>query len=411
LKLKLSKQTGAVMAALVLIFLVAVTLRLFAVEFMGAFPEKDALQYHQIALNQLAGYGHAIEPGKPTTMRPLVYPLFIAGVYALTGSDYRHALYAQALLHSLLVFPLFWLGFRVSERISVGILSASLFAVHTSFEIVSRLYRENITVILVVLFLWSVYEGCRKPGVGKFAVAGLISGLLGLTNPVFMPLGAALFLASLLWPKSRKFAKLLFIQALISMLIITPWLIRNQMVPDRGQEKHINRTLLYGYYPAFTGEWWWPVTDMVALEKEREKASRFFASQVHGRDLTSELRTKIFSHPLGAVKVGISRILILWVSPPVGTSLLNSYSPFLSSAGLVLQYFFVFLSLAVLACKLPQRPELLVFAVLALFLTGIYAIIHSIRRYGYPLAPQMCLFFAWGVLDLWRRKTQRINNG
>lgn len=399
------------MAVLVLIFLVAVTLRLFAVEFMGAFPEKDALQYHRIALNQLAGYGHAIEPGKPTTMRPPVYSLFIAGVYALTGSDYRHALYAQVLLHSLLVFPLFWLGFRMSERISVGILSASLFAVHTSFEIVSRLYRENITVILVVVFSWSVYEGCREPKVGKFVVAGLLSGLLGLTNPVFMPLGAALFLASLLWPKSRKFAKLLFIQALISMLIITPWLIRNQMVPDRGQEKHINRTLLYGYYPAFTGEWWWPVRDMVALEKEREKARSFFDNQVQGRDLTSELRGKILSHPFGTVKLAISRILILWLSPPVGTSLLKSYSPFLSSAGLVLQYFFVFLSLVVLACKLPQRPELLVFAVLALALTGIYAITHAIRRYGYPLAPQMCMFFAWGVLDLWRRKTQGINNG
>ena len=399
------------LTVLLMIFLIALSLRLAVVWYSGIPPEKDAREYHQIALNQLAGYGHAIEPGKPTTMRPPVYPLFLAGIYALTGSDYRHALYAQAILHSLLVFPLFWVGFRMSKRVSVGILSASLFAVHTSFEIVSRLCRENITVVLVVLFLWSIYEGCREPKVGKFVVAGLISGLLGLTNPVFMPLGAALFLVSLLWPKSRKFANLLFIQALISMLIITPWLIRNQMVPDRGQEKHINRTLLYGYYPAFTDKWWWPVTDMVALEKEREKARSFFDNQVQGRDLTSELREKILSHPLGAVKLAISRILILWVSPPVGTSLLKSYSPFLSSAGLVLQYFFVFLSLAVLACKLPQRPELLVFAVLALFLTGIYAIIHAIRRYGYPLTPQMCLFFAWGVLDLWRRKTQRINNG
>ena len=396
---------------LLVIFFITLVFRLVVVWFSGIPPERDALQYHRIALNQLAGYGHAIETGKPTTLRPPVYPLFIAGVYALTGSDYRHALYAQALLNSLLVFPLFWLGFRMSERISVGILSAGLFTVHTSFEIVSRLYRENITVILSVLFLWSVYEGCREPKVGKFVLAGLLSGLLGLTNPVFMPLGAALCVASLIRPKSRKFAKLLFIQALISMLIITPWLIRNQMVPDRGQEKLMNKAVLYGYYPAFTGEWWWPVTDMVALDKQREKASCFLASQVHGRDLTSELRSKILSHPLGAVKLAISRILILLVSPPVGTSLLKSYSPFLSSASLVLQYLFIFLSLAVLACKLPQRPELLVFAVLVLFLTGIYAVIHSIRRYGFPLAPQMCIFFAWGVLDLWCKKRQRINNG
>ena len=410
-KVLFNKKHRLALTALLVIFLIALSLRLAVVWSLGIPPERDAREYHQIALNQLAGHGHAIEPGKPTTMRPPAYPLFLAGIYALTGPDYRHALYAQAILHSLLVFPLVWLGFRMSERILVGIFAAGLFAVHTSFEIVSRLYRENITVVLVVLFLWSVYEGCRKPGVGKFAVAGLLSGLLGLTNPVFMPLGMALFLASLLWSKSRKFAKLLFIQALISILIITPWLIRNQMVQDRGQEKHINRTLLYGYYPAFTDKWWWPVTDMVALEKKREKARSFLGNQVQGRDLTSELRSKILSHPLGVVKLAISRILILWVSPPVGTSLLKSYSSFLSSTGLILQYSFVFLSLVVLAYKLLQRPELLVFAVLALFLTGIYAITHAIRRYGYPLAPQMCLFFAWGVLDLWRRGNRGIDNG
>jgi 4-amino-4-deoxy-L-arabinose transferase-like glycosyltransferase len=388
------------LTVLLVIFLIALSLRLTVVWSSGIPPEKDALQYHQIALNQLAGYGHAIEPGKPTTMRPPVYPLFIAGVYALTGSDYRHALYAQALLHSLLVFPLFWLGFWMSERISVGILSAGLFSVHTSFEIVSRLCRENITVILVVLFLWSVYEGCRKPRVGKFAVAGLLAGLLGLTNPVFMPLGVALFLVSLLWPKSRKFAKLLFIQALISMLIITPWLIRNQMVPDRGQEKHINRTLLYGYYPAFTDKWWWPVTDMVALEKEREKARGFFDNRGQGRDLTSELRSKILSHPLGAVKLAISRILIYWVSPPVGTSFIKSHSAALALITLFLQYIFVIIAIVSMILKLPHNKELFVFLVITLYLSIAYGFTHSIRRYGYPMAPQICLFFSWGCSDI-----------
>lgn len=179
------------------------------------------------------------------------------------------------------------------------------------------------------------------------------------------------------------------------------------MVPDRGEEKLVNRALLYGYYPAFAGKWWWPVTDMVALEKEREKASSFFASQGHRRDLISELRAKILAHPLGAAKLAISRILILWVSPPVGTSLLKSYSSFLSSAAPVLQYFFVFLGLAFLAYKLPNRPELLVFAVLAVYLTGVYGIIHAIRRYGYPLAPQVCLFFAWGLLELSLMKNRK----
>jgi hypothetical protein len=345
-----SGRHGWTFGALFVIFLIALFLRLAVVWTLAAPPEKDALQYHKIALNQLAGYGHSLEPGKPTTLRPPLYPLFLTGIYALTGADYRHALYAQAILHALLIFPLFWLGFRMSGRSLVGILSASLFAIHTSFEIVSRLCRENITAILVVLFLWSVYEGFREPRVGKFVTAGLFSGLLGLTNPIFVLLSVALCFFGLLWSKSRNLVKLLVLQVL---------------------------------------------------------ASYFLAHHLEEQALWSKLRSKILAYPFGAAKLAISRILILWASPPVGNSLLKSFKPFLASIGLGLQYFFTLLGLATLAWKLPQRSELLVFAVLALFLTGVYAISHAIRRYGYPLVPQMCLFFAWGMLDFFRIKQTR----
>jgi 4-amino-4-deoxy-L-arabinose transferase-like glycosyltransferase len=402
-----SGRHGWTFGALFVIFLIALFLRLAVVWTLAAPPEKDALQYHKIALNQLAGYGHSLEPGKPTTLRPPLYPLFLTGIYALTGADYRHALYAQAILHALLIFPLFWLGFRMSGRSLVGILSASLFAIHTSFEIVSRLCRENITAILVVLFLWSVYEGFREPRVGKFVTAGLFSGLLGLTNPIFVLLSVALCFFGLLWSKSRNLVKLLVLQVLISIVIMTPWMIRNQFLPDKNQRAHIDRTFLFSYYPAFKGDWWWPVTDMVELEKKREEASYFFAHHLEEQALWSKLRSKILAYPFGAAKLAISRILILWASPPVGNSLLKSFKPFLASIGLGLQYFFTLLGLATLAWKLPQRSELLVFAVLALFLTGVYAISHAIRRYGYPLVPQMCLFFAWGMLDFFRIKQTR----
>lgn len=389
------------------VFVIALALRLASIWAFSNPPEKDALQYHQLALNQLAGYGHALEPGRPTTLRPPLYPLFLAGIYALTGQDYRHALYVQAILHASLVFPLFWLGFRVSGCISVGILAAGLFAVHTSFEIVSGLYRENITIVLVVFFLWNLYEGCKQPQKGRFIVAGIISGLLGLTNPVFIPISLGLFFFSLLCANCRSLAKLLFVQSVVSIVIITPWLIRNQMILDRGQEALNHHVILYGYYPAFTDEWWWPVSDMTELEGKRERASYFLSQNDEGWDLWSKLRSKILAHPLGVAKLAISRILILWISPPVGTSLLRSYSSFLSSTGLVVQYFFVFLGLVTLGWKFFKQSEILTFAVFALYVTAVYALTHSIRRYGYPLVPQMCLFFAWGAFDLWRRKTRK----
>ena len=155
-------------AMLCLIFMTALLLRVAVVRYLGSPPAKDALQYHTIAMNQLKGYGHALEPGKPTSLRPPLYPLFLAGIYAMTGADYLHALYAQAMLNALLVFPLFWLGYRISGRFWIGILTACIFAIHTSFELVSQLLRENLTVALVVLFLCSAYAAFCKPDFKKF---------------------------------------------------------------------------------------------------------------------------------------------------------------------------------------------------------------------------------------------------
>lgn len=392
-----------------MIVIVALGVRLLAVRTLTDHPSKDALQYHRIALNQLAGHGHALEPGKPTTLRPPVYPLFLAGIYALTKADYQQGLYGQAVINALLVIPLYFLGYRMSGRASVGILAALLFAVHTSFEIVTRLYRENIIVVLVVLLLWCLYEGFRDRKIGRFLAAGGLCGLLGLTNPVFMPLGPVLLGFGLLHTKFRNLLKPLALQALVAVILITPWLIRNQMIPDTGQKSLMIRTIYFSYYPAFSGQWWWPVADMDKLEKIRKQANDFLSDQAVNRDFQSELREKLLSNPAGVTKLILSRVIILWASPPVGSSVAKSCSPFLALLALGLQYCFVLVSLITMVLKLPNRPELFGFAAMAVYLTGVYALTHAVRRYGYPLVPHICLFFSWGVLDLLQHLKTRKN--
>ena len=410
LSLDSRRQLVLTLSLLIAVFIVALALRLIYINQFAQPPESDALGYHKIAVNYLAGHGHAIEPGQPTSYRPPAYPLFLASIYKITTPNYRYALHIQAIFNAALVFAIFIVGFRISSNSLVGLMAAICFAVHTSFEIVSRLYRENLLIILTVLLIWALYEAFNSPQTYKFIIAGLLAGLLGLTTPVFMPFGVVLFLFLGLLPRNKNLRKNLFIFSMVSILVLAPWMVRNQIKGDGGQASHINNALLFGYYPAFSGKWWWPVSDMEELEKERSKARDWFAKHGQSKVLESKLPLYLLQHPIGTIKLMVSRLLIHWASPPVGTSFLKAYHPFLASLGLIIQYLFVSLGLITLVRKGYSHQGLLTFVVLALYATCIFALTHSIRRYGYPMVPILCLFSSWGLIDFINdRKGSRID--
>src|SRR6266487_2723054 len=130
---------------LVLLFLVAVVVRMAAIQWLAEPPQRDELDNHRIAVNLIEAKGYAVDPGHPTTYLPPVYPVFIASMYAIFGKDYRVIWYAQALLNASLVFLIFSLGWMVFSE-TVGLLAAGIFALYPSYEIVTTLYRENLLI-------------------------------------------------------------------------------------------------------------------------------------------------------------------------------------------------------------------------------------------------------------------------
>ena len=387
------KRTLTLLAVL---FILTLTLRLLVIWNSSEAPSKDALQYHQIATHLLAGKGFSIDGASPTRLRPPAYPLFLAGVYAATGTDYRHALYAQALMHSLLVFPLFWLAIRISGIRMVGWLTIILFLIHTSFEIVGKLYSENLLIALGVGFVAAGFALFQKETGHYLAAlcAGLLAGLMGLTKPEFSLLGVAFMLMGLIIPQLKERRRQLLLAALISLLLVGGWQLRNALVTFSEGESIAETTLLRAYYPAFVGTWWWSVTDMEKLEEEREESKRYFEKHHVSRHLRKELAEKVMANPLGILKLILSRGLILWFSPPVGSSALGKVSPFLKWAALILQYGFVILALVTLGKRICEKPGLMSFAILAVYLTVVYGLIHAIRRYGYVFVPELCLLAA-----------------
>ncbi len=397
---RLERRTVWVLAS---IFMLALVLRLAAIWAMSAPPDRDALQYHSIAVNLLTGHGYAIHPDIPTSLRPPVYPVFLAAIYGITGVDYHAVLLVQALLNAAMVFPVFFLGWKLAQSMPVALIGALLFALHTSFEIVTRLYAENILIPLSIAFVMLMPQIWCAGGHWYAVAAGLVAGVMGLTKPEFAFLGVATLLLGWFWIPLHSGRRLLWLVMGVSLLLTGVWQWRNMEVQDAGQVEIEHVTLLRAYYPAFSGTWWWPATDMRALEQMRDEGWEFLASHPDSDALREELLGLVMAHPFMAAKLMLSRELILWASPPVGSSMLADISAVLKWAALLAQYAFVLLAFATLALCLRDRRELFSFLVLAAYMTVVYGLVHAIRRYGYAFVPELCMLAAWGAWLLWCR--------
>ncbi len=393
--------------ALFLVFLIALAIRIVVVTEMGAPPIKDALQYHTIAVNLLAGNGFSFIPGEPTSMRPPAYPLFLALIYAAFGTDYHYALYVQALLSALLIIPLFYLGQRLTRSALVALTACVFFALHTSFEIVGRLYSENILIPLALLFVILGFRLLRhhQANYSLAILCGTVTGIMGLTKPEFSLLGLCFFLVAVFFPGLRHKWKEFLVVALLPIFMATGWQLRDSMAVDNGQKDFAKQALFFSNYPAFNGSWWWDVTDMDALERERLDASSYMG-KFSDAELRRQLDRALLEHPFSMLKLVASRILILWVSPPVGSSAIASHWHDGKWLVLILKYCFVGAALLMLLSRY-RNEALLPILVLFLYMTAVYGLIHSIRRYGYPFVPELCLLASWAFYYAWGQLRRR----
>jgi len=388
--------------------ILALAIRIAVVWALGDAPVKDALQYHSIALNLISGHGYAIHPDLPTSARPPVYPLFLTLIYGLFGSDYHYALHVQAVLNALLVFPIFWFAKRLSGSDVTGFVAAGLFSVHTSFEIVSRLYAENLIIIFGVGFVCCLYFMMlqQRKSLLLALLAGLFSGLMGLTKTEYALLGVATVLFALLWPAARVYWRAWLTLAVVSLLIVGGWQIRNAVIVQPGQKSFIKETIVFANCPALAGAGWWSVTDMAKLEQQRTICHQLF-DDLPQDELVVKVRDLWLEEPLTMLKLVASRVLLLWVPPPVGSTALAGVSALLAWVALLGQYAMVSVALAGMILGFALRKEMFPFLLLAVYMTVVYGLLHSIRRYGYPFVPELCLMFAYGLWVLRERWKKR----
>ena len=228
-------------------------------------PEFDAREYNDIAVSLATGRGFALADGTPTAIRPPLFPLLLAGVYRMAGTDnYMAALIVQALIGAGITVAVFAVGRHFGT--AVGATAALIAATYPLLIFAGgSLLTEPLFILLTTLAMNTALAGTRQPSVARGLWLGLWLGLAGLARPnglllAFFLLGWLLLAGQ--GDRRRRFGMAIGATVIIA-LVTLPWVIRNYLVLRAFiPSTTMGGAVLFGAYnerilnePALHGDW------------------------------------------------------------------------------------------------------------------------------------------------------------
>jgi 4-amino-4-deoxy-L-arabinose transferase-like glycosyltransferase len=378
----------------------------------------DEQHYQTLALNLSRGYGFAWEPGKLTSLRPPLYPAFVAFVWTLTGTE--SVLYVRGLqifLSLMNVFLLYRLGELLFDR-RVALLAAAVMCFYPSLVAFNFfVLTEVFFTFLLTLMALGYVTLLRTQKVWVAWSTGGVLGLAALTRSVLWPFPVVLCpLVFFTVPGSRRWR--LWMSAALFLgyaLVVAPWAVRNTklqrvftVIDTMG-----GITFRMGNYEyTDLNRAWDPATlrgeksIFQGLQFERPEVRLLTEGQKEKLALKKTL-TYMLEHPgltlkRAAIKFasfwGLERTVIAgWryglQQPPRWFAVLGTFFiPFAYVVVILLACLGVFLSPPV------DRRVHLFFLLLLGFITGIHTMTFGHERYHLPLIPFLSLYAAAAIL-------------
>ncbi len=230
---------------LILILVAAVLIRIPVALLMGdqvtELPGiQDQISYDALARSLLAGRGYSFTknwypftpPNTPTAHWSFLYPLYLAGTYAITG---YHPLAARLLQGAvggaLLCFLVYKIGRRVADE-NTGLVAAGLAGVYGYFIYYNvALMTETFSVVLILLTLYLSIELKENPTPILWVGLGLSLGLAALLRQTVLLFAPFLLLWLFLELRARGIRWwYCALPVVIIFLVISPWTLRNYLV-------------------------------------------------------------------------------------------------------------------------------------------------------------------------------------
>ena len=196
-------------------------------------PANDSLEYDVIAKNLIDGNGYTLYD-QPTAFRAPGLIFMVAGIYFLFGENFIYARIFVVLLSIVLVWVIYILGNTILNK-KVGIWSALIAALWIHFILYgSRIFTEipfTLFSILAVLYVFK-YTQAEKKSYNIF-FAALFFALAILTRPVGLFLLLIVIVYLVLRDKRWKNIKQVILMGVLTILLMSPWIIRNYLVFHR----------------------------------------------------------------------------------------------------------------------------------------------------------------------------------
>ena len=390
-------------------------------------PHHDANHYHHLALG-LVERGEFASEGKPISLRPPLYPAFVAAVYYLFGPGNFLAVRAVQLVLSLLTVGVVYLLATEAFSQRVGLWAAGLYCFYPSLLVYNNLLlTEVLFTFLFLLGCLAMVRFLRRDTPGYLAAAGVLLGLAALTRSVLWLSPPLLALFILVAGKGSVRWRVLTAGLLCAAfaLTIAPWSIRNTRLEQTfvAVDTMGGRNFMMGNYehtPLYRS---WAA---IGVGGEQSWDAVLAAADPSFRQMTQGQRDKralrygidfVKAHPVLTLKRDIIKFLQFWglereliagVSRGIFGELPVPAVVLLAAVILGSYAAAMFTGIFGMVMAPPDDRRLhWFFLLLIAFICGMHTVVFGHSRYHLPLMPLVLMYSASALLSvraIWQQR-------
>lgn len=367
--------------------------------------EADEGEYDRLAMNLMVGNGYIDSDGAgaPTSHRPPLYPMVLAGIYALFGHSYFIARCFNALLGAATVCIYYLITEKIFGRPS-AILTALISSFYMTFILYTRfLYTETFFSFLIALITLMIVSVRIDSVIGLISI-GLISGCASLIKSTgfFMPAISTI----VLFVNNRKdkniFNKIMvaYMVLIISfMAVIIPWTIRNYKAHGALVFISTNGGLnMYQAARPFEGKYF----EVSPQDEVMKKAATIMNEVERGKFYVKSTIEFYKTQPLEALKILLMRFLFFWNM--IDWNVTN---------GNVINYHYIFIvpfAIFGIFSAIKNRKDILAISLVILYFISLVLLFQGTPRFRMPIEGYIVMLGSYGIYIFTSRAVNRIRS-